>query len=356
MSERTAPRAVFRQFARSSATATLLLAAVAVATPGQALDVKETLRFAADMAERGNWREARYRWDLALAETPDSGRVLNNLGVAAEAMGEPDAALDYYEQALVHSPREPRILDNARRLQRLREQLRERAGATTADSPTKNDSTAIAAAPGTKSTGGKPELVQVAIPIPPRLQLEGVDTLLVASFLTDQIVMLDVNRELVRFLRSEFRKQTDLDVLDVVPPPAIPEQTAEDLVRNDEFWKYLAREHGADLIVSGVVSFGRFDVSGFQEVDIVSPRTGQKIRQTQFVEQEKFSYTLDIFFMDGVTGGLLFRDRMSRNVIFRGLMNDPIHAFYELSESIAGDVLSVVTTHTRVEPRTIFRR
>ena len=115
-------------------------------------------------------------------------------------------------------------------------------------------------------------------------------------------------------------------------------------------------QYGADLIVSGVVSYGRNDVSGFQEVDVVSQRTGQKIRQTQFVEQEEFSYDLELIFIDGPTGTLRFRDRIRRVVVFRGLMNDPIHAFYELSESISADVLAVVSTRMRAEPRTIFRR
>ena len=34
----------------------------------------------------------------------------------------------------------------------------------------------------------------------------------------------------------------------------------------------------------------------------ISPTTGQKVRQTQFVEQEEFSYDLDVFFIDGGTG------------------------------------------------------
>jgi hypothetical protein len=91
-------------------------------------------------------------------------------------------------------------------------------------------------------------------------------------------------------------------------------------------------------------------------VDVVSSTTGQKVRQTQFVEQEEFSYVLDVFFIDGATGTLLHRDRMRRNVVYRGTMNDPIHAFYELSESIGDDILAVVTTRTRIEMRTIFRR
>ena len=176
------------------------------------------------------------------------------------------------------------------------------------------------------------------------------------SFRTRDTNMLDTSRELVRFLRSEFRKRSDLDVLPVVPPPAIPEQTIEDLLANREFWNYLHRNHGADIIVSGVVYYDREDVSSFQDVDIISARTGQKVRETQFVEQEEFSYELDIFFIEGATGELLFRDRLDRSVIFRGLANDPIGAFYAMSDAIAADILAVVSPRIREDTRVIFKR
>ena len=69
--------------------------------------------------------------------------------------------------------------------------------------------------------------------------------------------MLDTNRELVRYLRAEFRKGSDLEILPITPPPAVPEQSLEDLIANREFWLHLGREYGADLIVSGVMVYDR---------------------------------------------------------------------------------------------------
>jgi hypothetical protein len=37
-------------------------------------------------------------------------------------------------------------------------------------------------------------------------------------------------------------------------------------------------------------------------------------------------------------------------------MNDPIHAFYELSEMLSNDIVSVVATRMQVETRMIFKR
>lgn len=324
-----------------------------LATPddyAKAPSSKGTMAFAADMAERGNWREASFRWKRLLDQFGPDAKLLNNLAVAAEAKGEMKLANEFYGQALDLAGGALEIGENFRRFNRLRELLAqhdEDADPVEFDTPIPSND---------NKPKGKSIRVSVPIPIPPRLDVENFETLLVASLLADQSTLIDIDREIARFLRGEFRQRTQLDVLDVVPPPAIPEQTLEDLIANDGFWKHLGREHEADLIVSGIVTYGRLEVSGFEDVDTIDSNTGQKVRETRFVEQEEFSYVLDILFMDGATGSLLFRDRLRRAVRYQGLMNDPIHAFYELGESLSDDIVSVVSTRMRVETRSIYKK
>lgn len=63
------------------------------------IDVARELRFAAEMAEKGLWREAALRWERVLRVREDDARILNNLAVAKEAMGDLDAAAALYERA-----------------------------------------------------------------------------------------------------------------------------------------------------------------------------------------------------------------------------------------------------------------
>lgn len=336
----------------------VLLLGLAVAIPinsssAKGLKTKDRMRFAAAMAEKGNWREARYRWEMVSRDQPDNGRLLNNLAVTAEVLGQFDEAEELYDRALSFAGDNEYISDNRRRL----EWFLKRSGASgNGEDEPENGLSPRPSIPVSGGKGGKPIRVSVGVPIPPRLTLDNISSLLVASFRAQDSTLLDINRELVRFIRSEFSKKTDLEVLDVVPPPAIPEQTIEDLLANREFWKHLSREHGADLIISGAVIYGREDISGFEDVDYVSSNTGQKVRQTRFVERERFEYSLDIFFMDGRSGELLHRDRLSRSLLFRGQLNDPITAFYELNESMAADVLAVVVPRRRQESRYIFKK
>lgn len=311
---------------------------------------KKLLKFAARMAKDGNWGEARYRWQRAAAVDPENPFILNNIAVALEAEGEHEEAKEYYTQALSLSDGNDWIEDNALRLAHLLDTLDADAGdgAPELEAAIREDSSKK------QQKGPDPTKVHILVPLPPKLDVTGIENILVASFLTDESESLDINREVVRFLRGEFRQETSLDVLDITPPPAVPEQRLEDFIANHEFWKHLGRKHNADIIVSGRINFDRRDISGFQNLDSISNVTGQKVRSTQFVEQEEFEYVMTVLFFDGKTGELLYRDEVRRTIKYQGLANDTLAAFFDMSEMIASDILSVVSSRRRLEQRTIF--
>jgi hypothetical protein len=309
--------------------------------------VEELLRFGTDMARGGNWREAKFRWEQALRQKPDDPRLLNNLAVAEEALGMPARAGALYKQALATGVGDTRIRDNATRASLFWSRLSE--GDTPPPPPVD------ASVAWRKTLGRHVVEVPVSLPVPPRLKLEGVKTLLVASFLVNDSDLIDINREVVRFLRNEFRKHTAFTIQNITPAPAVPEQTLEDMAKNAEFFRWLGHEHGSDVIVTGAMHYTKRDASGFQDVDIVSESTGQKIRQTRFVEQEEFTFELDVLYFRGSDGSLLFRDRLRRQAVFRGTANDPISAFYEIGNSIAGDVVSVIAPRTQTDQRLLFK-
>ena len=328
------------------ATAVVMLGFCQPAAAGGAT-VDELLRFGTDMARDGNWREAKFRWEQALRQKPADPRLLNNLAVAEEALGVPVRAGELYKQALAAGVGDTRIHDNAMRSSLF---WGRSSDAEIAPPPPLETS-----AEWRKKRGRDVVEVPVTLPVPPRLKLDGVKTLLVASFLVNDSDLIDVNREVVRFLRNEFRKRTGFTIQNITPPPAVPEQTLDDMAGNAEFFRWLGHEHGSDVIVSGAMHYTKRDASGFEDVDIVSESTGQKVRQTRFVEQEEFTFELDVLYFRGSDGSLLFRDRLRRQAVFRGTANDPISAFYELGNSIAGDVVSVVASHTLTDQRLLFK-
>lgn len=83
-------------------TAALLLPACSGnRNPNQA---SAQLQFGVDMARRGLWSEAMFRFQEAARLDPQSPHILNNLAVASEALGQFDQALDYYKRALQLAP------------------------------------------------------------------------------------------------------------------------------------------------------------------------------------------------------------------------------------------------------------
>jgi len=93
---------------------TIFVAALAAA-PAYAdarSDAKSEVAFGIDVAQRGLWREAIYRWERAVQLDPRYAAALNNLAVAYEHEGQLDKAKEAYEKALDVEPNNLQIRQN----------------------------------------------------------------------------------------------------------------------------------------------------------------------------------------------------------------------------------------------------
>lgn len=61
------------------------------------------LSFGIEMARRGLWSEALFRFKRAEDGSPGNARIMNNIASAYEALGQFELALDYYQRALKSS-------------------------------------------------------------------------------------------------------------------------------------------------------------------------------------------------------------------------------------------------------------
>ena len=196
--------------------------------------------------------------------------------------------------------------------------------------------------------------VTLTVPLPSRMSMEGLRTVLVTRFIIDRADdQVDINGELVPLLRRQLRRRSNLDVLDVAPP-ALPEQPIEQLLANTGFWRKLASKYGADLVIAGVVSFELSDRSGFIQRDEISPLTGQRVRRTRFVDREGILLDMNMFFIRGSTGRLEYEDHLTGEDTIIGRGTDHLTTLFYMFELFEDDILGIMIPSAKTVQRYLF--
>lgn len=101
--------------AMSVRTAILLTFSVLAAAPAFAdarHDARSQVDFGINVAQRGLWREAIYRWEKAAELDPTYAEAFNDLAIAYEHEGQLDKARKAYERALEIEPNNSQIRQN----------------------------------------------------------------------------------------------------------------------------------------------------------------------------------------------------------------------------------------------------
>jgi tetratricopeptide (TPR) repeat protein len=104
-----------------------LLAPFVVPIGANAAEKGQQLHFGVDMARRGLWSEALFRFNRANLEDPGNPRILNNLAVAHEAVGQFDEAMDLYKRAVELDPANAEMKRNYARFVEFYQGFRPRA-------------------------------------------------------------------------------------------------------------------------------------------------------------------------------------------------------------------------------------
>ena len=95
--------------------ATTIFLFSALASPAYAdarTEAKAQVEFGINVAQRGLWREAIYRWEKAVEIDPTYAAAFNDLAVAYEHEGQLDKARQAYEKALALEPNNTQIKQN----------------------------------------------------------------------------------------------------------------------------------------------------------------------------------------------------------------------------------------------------
>jgi Tfp pilus assembly protein PilF len=116
---------------RLAACLVLFVAWAAPAGADARSDAKAQVDFGIDVAQRGLWREAIYRWEKAVEIDPTYAAAYNDLAVAYEHEGQFDKAREAYEKALKLEPNNVQIQQNYE----LFKEINDRRSSTTSEKP-----------------------------------------------------------------------------------------------------------------------------------------------------------------------------------------------------------------------------
>ena len=97
---------------RIAAYAAVALLSASSAVADARSDAKEQVAFGINVAQRGLWREAIYRWEKATELDSSYAAAYNNLAVAYEHEGQLDKARKAYEKAIELDPNNQQVRQN----------------------------------------------------------------------------------------------------------------------------------------------------------------------------------------------------------------------------------------------------
>jgi Flp pilus assembly protein TadD len=80
--------------------------------PDRTAKSSEEVGFGIEVAQKGLWQEARFRFEKAVELDPDNPQAQNNLAIALEQQGEFEKARTAYEKALKLKPGDTYIQQN----------------------------------------------------------------------------------------------------------------------------------------------------------------------------------------------------------------------------------------------------
>lgn len=131
---------------------------------GRPAQAGSQIAFGVDMARRGLWSEALFRFHQAETLDPQNARVMNNLGVAYEATGDYQKALGYYQRALKLEPNNRELRANYGRFVEFYQAFQGKEGKDKGTGGQPATTGGAAAAPGSP---GEPPAATTPPPPPP---------------------------------------------------------------------------------------------------------------------------------------------------------------------------------------------
>ena len=323
-----------------------------------------------DVARKGLWREAAFRFEQAIAKEPNNARAHNNLAVALEADGRVRARARGVQEGARARPERHLHPPQLRALRRVLHVLHpdDRKGRRCAVAPPRGASRALAA-PGSargrcrRSAGVDQVRLQAAAEAAAAAARQREDRARALHHrrprrrrrATSGSRTSTSRREFQRFLKKQIEKKTKLEVIETPPDLKLPTQNLTELARaTGVLARRSASQTGAEIIVSGSLEFRVEDRSGYKTEEYVSPIDGRTYYRQVYVEQTGFLFDIVFLVFDGRTGEKLLQDEFKDFRQTGGRRADELQGLFENLFSLENQILNLFVARDREAERYLF--
>jgi hypothetical protein len=246
--------------------------------------------------------------------------------------------------------------------------------------------------------------ITIETPLTPKLDISKFQRVLIAGFVAGGSDDVDANLETARLLRSQLRRNSELEVIDAdvlpllemageqaegnrqepeaaIPDGFAPAETAdprpdgnqgadnamseedleafETIFANVGFWRDLGEEYQNPLILTGTVYFSPHARSGMvtREREIYDS-FGRRITEQQRTYRDRRGYVLSpkFIFIDGSTGATVYTERHREEILYDARQNTPaLSSYFELMDRLLPSVLGAFSTQSVIGNRTLLR-
>ena len=252
--------------------------------------------------------------------------------------------------------------------------------------------------------------IPIETPLTPKLDISKFQRVLIVGFVSWGSEDVDANVETARLLRSQLRRNSELEVIDAdvlqlleiareqmgpIEPAADPEltpaevpegfaaadavdpeesadpigddnsmteeelETYETIFANVGFWRDLGEEYQNPLILTGTVYFSPHASSGMvtREREIYDSFGRRRtVPERTYRDRRGFVLSPKFIFIDGESGVTLYTERHREEVLYDATQNTPaLSSYFELMDRLLPSVLGVFSTQSIRGTRTLLQ-
>ncbi len=199
--------------------------------------------------------------------------------------------------------------------------------------------------------------VTIEVPVKPKIDVSDYNSLMVAKFLCDGDTRMDLDAEIVRYLKKMLLRTLKLEVVKGEAPSLPLGRGGQSIFEVPGYWTDLGGRFDSDLILSGSVAFSNEDRSGYEQIDLRNYQGGYRRdmgyspynTRTIFIEKTGFFLNLEVHLLNGRTGEEVFTDKFYQEIVYSGDGPDDLSVFFMMMDKMAPQITGIMAERkTRV--------